>query len=361
MSVASDALVAAEDLKVHFSTAHRRETVRAVDGVSLRVAGGETFGVIGETGSGKSTLGRALVGLVKPTAGRVLHAGSDLSRLSRRAFARHRRDYQIIFQDATAALDPRMAIGRSVREPLDIEASLPQADRDGRVRELLADVGLAPEFAERLPHELSGGQNQRATIARALALKPKMIVCDEVVAALDVSIQADILNLLARLQQAHRLTYVFITHDLGVAAHVSDRIAVMYLGKLVEVAGARQLMAAPLHPYSMALLSAEPVPTATGAKSRRIRLEGEVPSAIDPPSGCRFRLRCWLATGRCAAEEPALRDLGDGRMVACHFADSAPRPDQGTEPRAAAPPAPARRAEAALAGAYRTPLGSAVI
>ena len=357
--MSAEPFVAAEALKVHFATGHGRETVKAVDGVSLSVARGETFGIIGESGSGKSTLGRALVCLVRPSAGTIRHFAQDPFALGAAELRKHRRSFQIIFQDATGALDPRMTIGRSLREPLDIAAT-PKAAGEARVAELLVSVGLAPDIADRLPHELSGGQNQRATIARALALAPKMIVCDEVVAALDVSIQADILNLLTRLQRQFGLTYVFITHDLGVAAHVSDRIAVMYLGKLVEVADAQQLMAAPLHPYTIALLSAEPMPGAA-AKSRRVLLHGEVPSAVEPPSGCRFRPRCWLATERCAAEEPALRDLGGGRKVACHFADAASSPDRGREP-AAAPPRPrTSRATPAMARAWRTQLGPAAI
>jgi oligopeptide/dipeptide ABC transporter ATP-binding protein len=323
-------LVATEDLAIHFASAHRRGKVKAVDGVTLAVLRGETFGIIGESGSGKSTLGRALVGLQKPTRGKVIHEGRDLFALRRRDFARHRRDFPIVFQDAATAMDPRMTIAQSVREPLDIAATMPAAARAPRVSELLDAVGLSPEQGARYPRELSGGQNQRATIARALALSPKLIVCDEVVAPLDVSIQADILNLFARLQQLLGLTYVFITHDLGVVAHVSDRIAVMYLGKFVELAPAAALMKAPLHPYTQALLSAEPDPAATAAERRqRIVLEGEIPSAIAPPSGCRFRTRCWRATEECAMAEPRLRQIADGRFVACHYAEAPPPRDAG--------------------------------
>ena len=316
------ALVATEDLQSYFPSAHGRGKVRAVDGVTLAVMRGETFGIIGESGSGKSTLGRALVGLQKPTGGKVLHEGRDLFAQSRRAVALHRRDFPIVFQDATTAMDPRMTIAQSVREPLDIAATMPPAAREVRVAELLDAVGLSHEHGTRYPRELSGGQNQRATIARALALSPKLIVCDEVVAPLDVSIQADILNLFARLQQLLGLTYVFITHDLGVVAHVSDRNAVMYLGKFVEVAPAAVLMATPLHPYTQALLSAEPDPAITPDQRRqRIVLEGEIPSAIAPPSGCRFRTRCWRATEQCATTEPPLREVERGRLVACHYVD----------------------------------------
>jgi oligopeptide/dipeptide ABC transporter ATP-binding protein len=329
------ALVATQDLVVHFTSTHGGGTVRAVDGVTLSVTRGETFGIIGESGSGKSTLGRALVGLQKPSGGRVLHEGRDLFSLRRREFARHRRDFPIVFQDAATAMDPRMTIAQSVREPLDIAATMPPPARVARVAELLDAVGLSSEQGARYPHQLSGGQNQRATIARALALSPKLIVCDEVVAPLDVSIQADILNLFARLQQLLGLTYVFITHDLGVVAHVSDRIAVMYLGKFVEVAPAASLMAAPLHPYTQALLSAEPDPAATAdQRRRRIVLEGEIPNAIAPPSGCRFRTRCWRATEQCAAIEPPLREIERGRFVACHYADATTAVGAGEEPAA---------------------------
>lgn len=324
------ALVATEDLAIHFVSAHGRGKVKAVDGVTLAVLRGETFGIIGESGSGKSTLGRALVGLQKPTRGRVMHEGRDLFALRRRDFARHRRDFPIVFQDAATAMDPRMTIAQSVREPLDIAATMPAAARAPRVAELLDAVGLSPEHGARYPRELSGGQNQRATIARALALSPKLIICDEVVAPLDVSIQADILNLFARLQQLLGLTYVFITHDLGVVAHISDRIAVMYLGRFIELAPAASLMKAPLHPYTQALLSAEPDPAATAAERRqRIVLEGEIPSAIAPPSGCRFRTRCWRATEECAMAEPPLRQVADGRFVACHYAEAPPPRDAG--------------------------------
>ncbi|HEY1503314.1 MAG TPA: oligopeptide/dipeptide ABC transporter ATP-binding protein [Stellaceae bacterium] len=325
------ALAATEDLAIHFASAHGRGKVMAVDGVTFSVWRGETFGIIGESGSGKSTLGRALVGLQKPTRGKVLHEGHDLFALRRRDFARHRRDFPIVFQDATSAMDPRMTIVQSVREPLDIAATMPTAARAARVAELLDAVGLSQAQGARYPRELSGGQNQRATIARTLALSPKLIVCDEVVAPLDVSIQADILNLFAQLQQLLGLTYVFITHDLGVVAHISDRIAVMYLGKFVELAPAAALMTAPLHPYTQALLSAEPDLAATTAERRqRIVLKGEIPSAIDPPSGCSFRTRCWRATEECALTEPPLRQVADGRFVACHYAEEpSPRNEGG--------------------------------
>jgi peptide/nickel transport system ATP-binding protein/oligopeptide transport system ATP-binding protein len=314
-----------EDLTVHFPTGRRGETVKAVDGVSFAVQRGETFGIIGESGSGKSTLGRALVCLTRPTGGRLLHRGQDPYALSRAALRTHRRGFQIVFQDPNAALDPRMTIGASIREPLDIAAEGSMAQRTARIRHLLDCVGLRAETEARYPHELSGGQKQRVNIARALALQPAVMVCDEVVAALDASIQADVLNLFADLQQEFDLTYVFITHDLGVVSHVSDRIAVMYLGRLMELGPADAVTDAPLHPYTQALLSSEPEPLPTSLRTaRRIHLQGEIPSPIDPPSGCRFRTRCPIATDRCALETPAWRALRPGHLVACHYAELLP-------------------------------------
>ena len=308
-----------QDLRVQFPVG-RGETVKAVDGVSFEVRGGETFGVIGESGSGKSTLGRALVMLQRPTAGRVTIGGDDPWRLSTQALRTRRRDYQVIFQDPNASLNPRMSIGASVREPLDIVGELSREERDRRVLEVLDRVGLRAEFAARFPHELSGGQKQRVNIARVLTMRPRVIVCDEVVAALDVSIQADILNLFADLQREFGLTYVFITHDLGVVSHISDRIAVMYLGRFVEMGEARVLSEQPLHPYTRALMSAEPTPLPRALRTReRIVLKGEIPSPISPPSGCRFRTRCPQAVSRCTDEEPLWREPEPGRWVACHF------------------------------------------
>jgi peptide/nickel transport system ATP-binding protein len=313
-------LVEVDDLRVHFATGKGRESVKAVDGVSFAVRAGETFGVIGESGSGKSTLGRALVMLLRPTAGGLRLAGADPWRLGAAALRAQRRDYQVIFQDPNAALNPRMTIGDSVREPMDIAGDLPAAQRRERVRAVLERVGLGAEYAERYPHELSGGQKQRVNIARVLTLRPKMIVCDEVVAALDVSIQADVLNLFADLQREFGLTYVFITHDLGVVSHVSDRIAVMYLGRFVELADARALAEAPRHPYTQALLSSEPVPLPAAMRTvEKQVLVGEIPSPIDPPSGCRFRTRCPKAAPECASREPAWREIEPGHWVACHF------------------------------------------
>lgn len=313
--------IAVEDLRIHFPTARGKETVKAVDGVSFAVNPGETFGVIGESGSGKSTLGRAIVCLLPPTAGKVLHNGQDPYALGRTELRYRRREYQIVFQDPNAALNPRMTIGQSVREPLDIVGEGTKAEREARALASLDRVGLGAVFANRYPHELSGGQKQRVNIARVLTLRPKLIVCDEVVAALDVSIRSDILNLFADLQREFGLTYVFITHDLGVVSHISDRIAVMYLGVFVEMGPAEQLVENPLHPYTEALLSAEPIPLPSHMRTdKRIVLEGEIPSPVDPPSGCRFRTRCRYAVDRCAAERPEWREYHPGHWVACHFA-----------------------------------------
>ena len=314
-------LIDVQNLHVHFPAAHRG-IVKAVDGVTLRVKPGQTLGIIGESGSGKSTLGRALVGLVRPTSGHVLHQGVDPFAMRRGEFASHRRDYVTVFQDPNSVLNPRMTIGASIREPLDIAGLLPRSQRDERALELLERVGLNRDYASRYPHEVSGGQKQRVNIARALASNPKLIVCDEVVAALDVSIQADILNLFLDLQRAFNLTYVFISHDLGVVSHVSDQIGVMYLGKLIECGPAEQLMRDPRHPYTQALLSAEPcaMPVAF-RKKKRIILKGEIPSPMNPPKGCRFRTRCWMARDVCSTE-PLLREIAPGQQAACHFADT---------------------------------------
>jgi oligopeptide/dipeptide ABC transporter ATP-binding protein len=319
-----DAIVSVRDLEVRFQTSDRRATVKAVDGVSFDVRRGETFGIIGESGSGKTTIGRALVFLLKPTAGAILHNGIDPQGLPRKQFRSHRRDYQIIFQDPNAALNPRMTILSSVLEPLELACAGTRAERKRRAEDALDRVGLPAEVGERYPHQLSGGQKQRVVIARALTLRPKLIVCDEVVAALDMSIRGDVLNLFAELQRELGLTYVFITHDLSVVSHISERIAVMYLGRFVELGPTENVSARPLHPYTQALLSAEPLPLPSTMRSdRRIILQGEIPSPIDPPSGCRFRTRCHLAQPVCSAEVPDWRELAPDHWVACHFADSA--------------------------------------
>jgi len=316
-------ILTVENLDITFKGRQRHQRVRAVDGVGFSVAKGETFGVIGESGSGKSTLGRCVVCLTRPSAGSVRHFGKDPFALSARDLRQHRRSFQIIFQDPNAALDPRMTILESVREPLDVAGFGSPGERRRRALAMLDRVTLAPELAQRYPHEISGGQKQRANIARALVLEPKLIVCDEVVAALDVSIQADMLNLFADLQREFDLTYLFISHDLRVVAHVSDRVAVMYFGKLVELGPAGAVMAAPLHPYTQALLSAEPEPVPARLRNKqRIILKGEIPSALAPPSGCRFHTRCPMARPDCAQREPEWRELAPGRFVACHFADA---------------------------------------
>jgi len=315
-------LVSVSKLKVHFPTNRRGRTVKAVDGVTFDIQRSTTLSIIGESGSGKSTLGRTLVCLTQPTDGTVLHDGTDPFRLGGSALRWHRRDYQLIFQDPHAALDPRMTILESVREPLDILGEIPRAERTAQAHALLERVGIAPALHERYPHQLSGGQKQRVNIARALTTRPKILVCDEVVAALDVSVQAGILNLFADIQRDFGLTYVFITHDLAVAAHISDEIAVMYLGQFVEKGPAEAVQEHPLHPYTRALLSAEPeaLPS-TMRKNDRVVPKGEVPSPIAPPAACRFRTRCPRAEPLCAQDVPEFRELRPGRWVACHFAE----------------------------------------
>ena len=314
-------IVSVADLRIHFPPQDRRETGKAVDGVSFDVMPGETFGIIGESGSGKSTLGRAVVCLLKPTEGQVKLGGIDPYSLPSAELRRRRRAFQIIFQDPNAALNPRMSVLDSIREPLDIIGEGSRAERARIAQEMLERVGLRPEFGLRYPHELSGGQKQRINIARVLTVRPSVIVCDEVVAALDVSIRADILNLFAELQREFGLTYLFITHDLGVVSHVSSRIAVMYLGKFMELGPAEEIAERPLHPYTQALLSAEPIPLPSSMRAtRRIILQGEIPSPTNPPSGCRFRTRCPFAQAVCASEMPEWREAAPGRFVACHFA-----------------------------------------
>jgi oligopeptide/dipeptide ABC transporter ATP-binding protein len=318
----ADLIVSVRGLEVCFQTTDRRATVKAVDGVNFDVRRGETFGIIGESGSGKTTIGRALVFLLKPTAGAILHDGVDPLSLPRKEFQSHRRDYQIIFQDPNAALNPRMTIVSSVLEPLELARAGTTAKRLACAHDAMERVGLPKEIGERYPHQLSGGQKQRVIIARALTLRPKLIVCDEVVAALDMSIRGDVLNLFAELQRDLGLTYVFITHDLSVVSHISDRIAVMYLGRFVELGPTEDVSERPLHPYTQALLSAEPLPLPSSMRSdRRIILQGEIPSPIDPPSGCRFRTRCRYVQPVCAEQTPGWRELMPDHWVACHFAD----------------------------------------
>jgi oligopeptide/dipeptide ABC transporter ATP-binding protein len=317
------ALLELRDVVKHFpvrdALGRRAGAVHAVDGVSLSVAEGEVLAIVGESGCGKSTLGRVMLRLIEPDSGLVRFAGEDLASLSPSALRARRRDMQIIFQDPFGSLDPRMTVAQAIAEPLRLHRLVPRTEEPARVAELLRRVGLRPESAGRWPHEFSGGQRQRIAIARALASNPRLIIGDEPVSALDVSVQAQVINLLRDLIRDLRLTFVLVSHDLGVVRHVADRVAVMYLGRIVEEGPAEEVLGAPRHPYTRALVAAMP-----GAQTKTPPLEGDVPSPIAPPSGCRFHTRCAFAVERCRAETPRLE--GVGHAVACHFADSLPAP-----------------------------------
>lgn len=294
--------------------------VQAVDDVSFKIHKGETLGLVGESGCGKSTTGRTVIRLYEPTDGSIIFKGEDITRLKPSEMKKYRKAIQMIFQDPYASLNSRMTVGDIIREPLDIHNIVTPESRKKIVEDLLDAVGLNPDHAARYPHEFSGGQRQRIGIARALAVEPEFIICDEPISALDVSIQAQVINMLEDLQRDRGLTYLFIAHDLSMVKHISDRIGVMYLGKIVELTDADELYSNPKHPYTKALLSAIPIPDPEVAKkNQRILLEGDVPSPINPPSGCRFRTRCQYAMDICATEEPVTRELSEGHYCACHL------------------------------------------
>ena len=326
----SGALLEVEHLVKHFPVgggvfSRPAGVVRAIDGVSFTLNRGETLGLVGESGCGKTTTGRCILQLERPTSGRILFDGVDLAAIDQAALRAVRRRVQVIFQDPYSSLNPRMTVGQILAEPIKVHGIIrSRSGRDARVRELLEQVGLAAQHARRYPHQLSGGQRQRVGIARALAMEPALIICDEPVSALDVSIQAQIINLLEDLQRRLGLTYLFIAHDLSVVRHISDRVAVMYLGRIVELADRAALYEDPLHPYTRALLSAVPIPDPRLEATReRTVLRGEVPSPLNPPSGCVFHPRCPIAVDRCTAEIPPLREIKPGHWAACHLAEPA--------------------------------------
>ena len=323
----TEAILSVRGLRVHFPVRvggvlrGRYRDIKAVDGVDFDLQAGETLGIVGESGCGKSTLGRAVLQLLKPTAGRVIWMNRDLTGLAPSEMRECRQDMQIVFQDPLASLDPRMTIGESIAEPLKaFNPRMAKGEVTEKVREMLRRVDLLPQMINRYPHEFSGGQCQRIGIARAMILNPKLIVCDEPVSALDVSIQAQIINLLMRLQAEYQLSLLFISHDLSVVRHISHRIMVLYMGRVMEIADRDTIYGAPSHPYTKALIAAVPLPDPDRERDKkRTALTGDLPSPLDPPSGCVFRTRCPLADARCASETPVLRDMGPGHQVACHY------------------------------------------
>lgn len=318
-----EVLIEVQNLKQYFPVndgLFKKRYVKAVDDISFHINKGETLGLVGESGCGKTTTGRSILRLYEPTAGKILYDGVDITNVN---MLPYRRKMQIVFQDPYASLNPRMTIADIIGEPIDIhKLASSKKERSEKIMELLERVGLNSEHANRYPHEFSGGQRQRVGIARALAVDPEFIVCDEPVSALDVSIQAQIINMFEELQEEMGLTYLFIAHDLSVVKHISDRIGVMYLGKIVELADSHELTFHGVHPYTKSLISAIPIPDPkVNRKRKRIVLEGDVPSPLDPPSGCRFRTRCPYATELCAKQEPELREISNGHYVACHYYD----------------------------------------
>ena len=329
-STTNQPILRLEGLKKHFNTTtggafnKQKAVLKAVDGIDLEVAAGETIGLVGESGCGKTTAGRTIMKLYEPTAGKIIFDGEDITNLSRKEMKPFRRQMQMIFQDPFASLNPRQTVGTIIANMFDIQGIKPEGGVEHEVRNLMERVGLNPEHINRYPHEFSGGQRQRIGVARAIALKPKLIVADEPVSALDVSIQAQVVNLLEDLQDEFKLSYIFVAHDLSVVQHLSDRVVVMYLGKVMEQADKADLFAKPRHPYTKALLSAVPVADPKEGRQReRIMLHGDLPSPINPPAGCVFNTRCWKATDKCRTEEPQLIQMGNANhKVACHFPEN---------------------------------------